>query len=205
VLYHHLPAVRASAHALAGSPARVTLAAPALTTLGPSVPAGTPLAVSGTLTTLGGAPIAGVPVEIQQLLAGTETTLAQAATGADGSYTGQVTLQRGALIRALHRPAPATVSSLMFVSVAPVVTLAVVTTSPLTVAGTVNPPGPHVTVELFRPGRKKPLGTRRLRATGGHFTATFATPAPGSYLVRATTDAGDGLAAGTSPDVPVSA
>jgi hypothetical protein len=167
------------------------------------VTANTPLTVAGTLTTLGGAPIAAAPVEIQQLLAGSETTLAEVVTGADGAYTAQFTPAKEALVRALHRPAPAAVSSLLFVPVAPAVTLTLVTTAPLTVTGTVTPPGPHVIVELLRAGRQKPLRSRRLRAAGGHFTATFATPGPGSYVVRASTEPGNGLASGRSADVPV--
>jgi len=63
-LYARLAMIRRRAAGLAGTPATVTLA-PAQ----PTVIAGTPLYVSGRLMALSGDPLAGAPVEVQQLTA----------------------------------------------------------------------------------------------------------------------------------------
>jgi hypothetical protein len=104
--YARLPRIRARSTRLAGTPGHVTLSAPSVAT------AGTPIRLSGRLALLGGKPIPGAPVEVQQLRGASERTIATATTAADGSWQTAVVLQRSALLRALHRPAPAVVSGL---------------------------------------------------------------------------------------------
>lgn len=130
-LYARLPVIRRSADALARTPAKVTLA--------PTVIAGSPINVSGRLTTLSGDPPPGAPIEVQQLTARGEHTIAQATTGADGAWSAVVQLGFNHNLRALHRPAPATVSDLAPVGVAPAITLNLDSRSPLSVSGAITP------------------------------------------------------------------
>jgi hypothetical protein len=134
-----------------------------------------------------------------------DTTVGTTQTGSDGSWTGLVTLQRNTLVRALHRPYPAAVSDWSAVGVAPVITLAATSVSPLVLTGTVSPATGPVTVDLYRashPGGK-PVRQRRVRVSGGRFTAHLATPRPGSYVAIARTAPDANNAAGASPPVTV--
>jgi hypothetical protein len=199
-LYAQLPAIRSRIAGLVGSVARITLA-----TRTPVATAGTPGTAAGRLTDLTGAPLAGAPVEIQQLLAGREQTLAQAATAADGSFAVPVTLSENALLRALHRPAPATVSGVLSLGVAPLITLTLESASPLRVSGTVTPAGPPVTVELLSAAapRRKPVRSKPVAAAGGSFSAALPAPHPGRYLLRAVTAATADHVAGASAPISV--
>ena len=203
--YARLPFLRPRIHALAGKPARITLAAPAL-----PVSASAPVEVSGRLTGLDGSPIAGAPVEVQRFSVTrhgtTETTIASATTAADGSYGVSVPLTRYTLLRALHPLAPASVSTLAGVEVAPAITVTVESTSPLTVTGTVSPPTKKVTIDLFSvqpDGHWERLLRKRITVRHGAFAATLATPGPGPYGVSVHTPADAISAAGVSAPVPV--
>jgi hypothetical protein len=203
--YARLPFLRPRIHTLAGKPARITLTAP--TKPGS---ASAPVEVSGRLTDLDGAPIAGAPVEVQRFAATlrgtTETTIGNATTGPDGSFTAAVPLTRYTLVRALHPVAPAAVSTLVAVAVAPAITLSVESTVPLTVAGTVDPPTKQATIHLFAvepDGEWEPLVSKRVKVAHGAFTATLATPGPGSYGLSVHTPADAISAAGVSAPVPV--
>jgi hypothetical protein len=198
-LYARLPGIRPRAAALAGSPARLSIAAPV-----PAHPPGTPVTITGRLTDLhSGAPLASAPVEVQQITgADTETTIATLSTDAGGGWSYTATPAVNTLLRALHRPAPASVSDIVLLAVAPVVTLTVDSMAPVTVSGTVTPVGLHVTLDLYRvksPGRRQLVKTRQLTAPGGQFSATLRRLAPGHYVVIAGTPATDRYAAGAAP------
>ena len=203
--YARLPILRPRIHALAGNPARIALFAPAQ-----PGSAAVPVEVSGRLTDLGGSPIAGAPVEVQRFSATrqgtTETTIAGATTAADGSFTATVPLTQHTLLRALHGAAPAAVSTLVGIEVAPAITLTVESTAPLTVAGTVNPPTKKATVDLFAvqsDGQWTLLQRTPVAVTRGGFAATLATPGPGTYGLSVHTPADAVSAAGTSAPVSV--
>ena len=204
-LYGRLPALRPRIRALAGTPARVAL-------LPPRTPgsAATPVEVTGRLTDLSGAPIAGAPIEVQRfsptLRAITETTLGSATTGPDGSFSVAVPLTQNTLLRALHRPAPAAVSTLVGVEVAPAITVATPSTAPLTVTGTVRPPTKAATVALFSvaaDGHWQPLARHRVAVKHGAFSASFGTPGAGVYGVSVRTPADAVSAPGISSPVQV--
>jgi hypothetical protein len=203
-LYARLPGIRPRVAALSGSPARLTIAAP----VPPSAP-GTPVTVTGRLTDLAtGAPLATAPLELQEITGtDTETTIATLSTDADGAWSYPATPTANTLLRALHRPAPASVSDIVVLAVAPVITLTVASTSPLTVTGTVAPAGPAVTLDLYsvlnRPGRRKLVKSRRIAASGGQFSATFRRLAPGRYVLLARTTPTARLAAGAAPAITV--
>jgi N-acetylmuramoyl-L-alanine amidase len=202
-LYGRLPAIRPRVAALAGSPARLTIAAPV-----PAQPPGTAVTVTGGFTDVqSGAPLAGAPLEIQQIDGtGTETTIATVTTDADGGWSYTTASGQNTLLRALHRAAPASVSDIVVLAVAPVLTLTLVATAPLTVTGMVAPGGPHVTLDLYRVpkhGRRKLVKSRRLAAAGGQFAATFHGLAPGRYVLLAQTAASIRYAAGMSSPLEV--
>ncbi len=198
--YAQLPSIRPVAQALAGKPAMVTL------TGGPSsVIAGAPIVLSGRLTTLVGSALAREPIEVQQVSAAGEHTIATGTTGADGSWSATVTLSPNATLRALHRPAPATTSELVRISVAPAVTLSVDSLSPLRLSGAVSPPKPTVTIDAYAraSGQRRPLRTERVTVARGRFSATIALGRAGSYTLVARTSADARNVAGASRPVEV--
>jgi hypothetical protein len=200
-LYAQLPALRARVHSLAGAPAQLTLEASATT-----VAAGTVVSLAGRLSLLDGPPVAGAPVEIQTVGdAGGETTLATVLTAPDGSWSAPLAADRTLLVRALHRAAPAVVSDLVLIGVAPVVTLALLTPAPLRLAGTVVPPQRRVTLDVYRlsgPHRRLVL-SRRVAVHHGQFSArlSLGRRARGRYVVVARTAAGTVTVAGASAPV----
>jgi hypothetical protein len=203
--YARLPMLRPRIHALAGTPARIELLAPAQ-----PGSASAPVVLSGRLTDLGGAPIAGAAVEVESFSAtrqGTRTTtIANASTGSDGSFTAAVALREFTRVRALRPGAPAAVSTLVGVEVAPAITLAVQSTAPLTVSGTVDPPTKRATIELFTvqaDGHWQPLASKRVTVAHGAYAAILATPGPGTYGLSVHTPADAVSAAGASAPVPV--
>ncbi len=201
--YARLPAMRPRVAALAGSPARLTIAAPV-----PAQPPGTQFTVTGRLTDVHtGAPLAPAPLEIQQLTGtNTETTIATVTTDTDGAWSYTTAPAQTTLLRALHRSAPASVSDIVVLAVAPVLTLTLQSTSPLTVSGTVAPAGPRVTLDLYRvlkPGRRKLVKSRQLAAPGGQFATTFRGLPPGRYVLLAGTAASSRYAAGISSPLAV--
>jgi hypothetical protein len=195
-----LPRVRPRVPALAGDAvAHLSIAAPV-----PAQPPGAPATVAGRLTDLRtGAPLPNAPVEVQQITGiDTETTIATLTTDADGGWSYTTAPGQNTLLRALHRPAPASVSDIVVLAVAPVVTLTVVSTAPLSVTGTVAPAGPPVTIDLYRllnGRRRKLVKSRRLAAPSGQFATTFRRLAPGRYVLIAQTAASARYAAGAAP------
>ena len=203
-LYAHLPAMRPRIATLAGAAARLAVVAPI------SARASAPVEVTGSLVDLNGSPIVGAPVELQRFSATlegtTETTLASVTTEADGSFSAAVPLTRYTLLRAVHRPAPAAVSTLLGVTVAPAITVRVESTAPLRVAGTINPPTKTATIELFAvqsDGQWKLLHRKGVRVEHGAFTATLATPGAGEYGLAVHTPANAASAPGVSAPVVV--
>jgi hypothetical protein len=197
-LYGRLPSIRPRVAGLTGQAARLTIAAP----VAPVSP-GTAVIVAGRLAQLsGGGPLPGAAVELQQITGtDTETTIATLTTDADGAWSYAFAAQVNSLLRALHRPAPAAVSDVVVIAVAPVVTLSLASPAPLIVSGTVTPAGPHVTIDLYR-GRRL-VASKRVAAAGGSFRARIKRPRPGRYVLIARTAASAGYAAGASPPVPL--
>ena len=103
------------------------------------------------------------------------------------------------MLRALHRVAPAAVSDVVVIAVAPALTLSLVSSSPLVVSGTVTPAGPRVTIDLYR-GRRL-VASKAVTAPGGSFRARVKQPHPGRYAVVARTAASARYAAGASAPV----
>jgi hypothetical protein len=203
--YARLPSIRPRAAALTGSPARATITASATTAT--PVAAGTPVTVTGFLTDLATAtPLAGAPIELQVIAPHTETTVATLTTAADGSFTYTFTPTANTLLRALHRPAPAVVSDVMLIAVAPTLTLSLVSTAPLMVSGTVSPAVHPVTISVYKvraQGRRRLIASKRLAAAGGQFRAQLRTKGPGSYVVIAQTSGSVQYVAGVSAPLAV--
>jgi hypothetical protein len=109
------------------------------------------------------------------------------------------------LLRALHRPSPATLSDWIGLEVTPSIALEVSAGSPLQISGTIVPDKDHVTVELHRGPRVTgaPLRRKRLAAANGRFAGTLRRPKPGRYtLVARSAEDADNVA-GSSPPVPL--
>jgi hypothetical protein len=193
-LYARLPAIRRQAVALAGTPVRATIA-PA----SGAVLAGAPLLVSGRLTSLAGSPAAGAPVELQLVHRAGAATIATVTTDASGAWSESVTLDQNARLRALHRPAPASVSDPVAIAVAPVLTAVVDSTVPLQISGTVSPPKHRVTIDVYARGRL--VRRKRVAVTLGRFSARFGIARPGSYVAVARTAPDASNAAGASAPV----
>jgi hypothetical protein len=201
-LYARLPSLRPRIAQLAGTPARVTI--------GPQSPVmteGTPTTLSGTLGLLSGQPLAGAPIELQLLgPRGPATTFLESTTASDGSWSAAVSFAHNSLVRALHRPAPATVSDWIEVFVAPAITLSVESVSPLIVTGSVTPAKGQVTVDVYPDGvtSGKPISKQKVPAASGTFTAQLSVPGPGNYVVVARTKADAANDAGVSAPLAVS-
>jgi hypothetical protein len=201
--YRRLPTIRPRVAQLAGAPARLTLSAASVV-----VAPATPVALAGSLTLLHGPPITGGPVEIQTVdAAGHELTVAIVTTGDDGAWSTSLIVTRGILVRALHRVAPASVSDLVEIGVAPVLTLTLGSASPLRVNGTIDPPKPSVTIVTYRlvNGHRQLVGSRHVAVRQGAFTGRppLGRGRPGRYVVLAATTESDGTLAGASPPVEV--
>jgi N-acetylmuramoyl-L-alanine amidase len=205
-LYAQLPSVRSQVASLAGVPAKLTLqSAPAT----PS--AGTPVTVSGQLQLLTGEGLGGALVELQQLrlkgFSATAVTLATATTASDGSWSvPPFTAESTTLLRGLYRSHPAAVSDWVAIEVVPVITLTLVSPSPLQVSGTISPAKRVVVVDLYPAGRTggKPVATRKVSASNGQFSATFPHARPGNHVLVARSQADAQNAAGVSPQLAVS-
>jgi hypothetical protein len=201
--YHRLPRIRPRVAALEGVPASLTL-----TAVSEAVPPGTQLALSGRLGLLSGAPLPGATILLQQLAGDTATTLLTATTGPDGSWTAVLPIERNIVLSALHADPPASVSASVTIGVKPVLTLtlAAMAPAPLAVTGTIAPPKPRVTLDVYRivRGRRRLIHQEHLPAVGGAFSARVLTGAkPGQYVLVARTPENRGTLAGASPPLDV--
>jgi hypothetical protein len=204
-LYARLPSIRSRVAALATTPAGLTMIAqPAELTPGGTV------TLSGRLTLPDGAPLAGAPIELQTIArhgaaVGTPTTVATAVAAADGTWTTTLAPSENTLVRALHRPAPATVSDVALLAIEPVITLQVDSVSPLTVSGTVSPPKRFVTVDLYAlaNGHRRRVASQRLAVSHGRFSGRIRTRRHGRSVVIARTAADAITVAAASAPVDV--
>ena len=131
-------------------------------------------------------------------------TLATATTVADRSRSADVAPNFNVLLRALHRPHPATVSDWIAVKMAPSITLEVTSAAPLHVSGTIGPTKREVTVAPHRGARA--TGAPRGRAAGRQrrpVPRAIHTPRPGTYTLIASTAADADNTAGASAPVRV--
>jgi hypothetical protein len=194
--YYELPSIRPGIARLAARAATMTLGASST-----PASAGTPFPVSGRLALLGGRPLAGAAVEIQRVAPfGATTTIATVTTGPNGSFSATLALRANALLRARHRPAPAATSDVIEAAVAPAVTLAVDSVSPLHVSGTVSPAKPAVTITLYAlvGGRRRKVGGRRVAVRRGRFAARIPARGHGRFVLVAQTAADARNAAATA-------
>ena len=186
-LYRRLPALRTTVNGQAGPLYALTLAA-SQTTIAP----GTAVTVSGSYARRlppPASPPVGAPLQIQSVSGdGKLTTLTTVAAGADGSYTATLPFARSAVVRALHASRPASVSNLVAIGVTPVLTLALASTAPLRVSGTVQPAKP-VTVSVYKlvRGRRTLVSSKRLKAARGTFNApvSLGRKPRGTYVIVA--------------------
>jgi len=201
-LYARLPSMRPQIAGLAGTPARLRIySAPAA-----PVTAGAGTSIGGLLTNLQGGGLAGAPIELQSVGPhGVATTIATTMTDGNGAFSFTLTPAQNVMLRVLCQPAPAAVSDVVAVSVVPVLTLSLVSSSPVAVTGTISPAGPPVTVDLYRlaGGHRRLVASRRAPAPGGAFNAAFGGRKPGAYVVVARTAATARYVAGAAPGVPV--
>lgn len=202
-LYRRLHVIRPHVTALAGTPAVLTLTAPTY----PLAP-GSLVALSGQLQLLSGAPLAGSPIELQQLgpYGPPASTVATTATADDGTWSWSFSAsETNVLVRALYASYPASVADWALIAIAPVLTLALQSTSPLVVTGTMTPAKHRVTVALYPATRTtgKPLARRRVAVNQGQFSAQLPVPAPGDYVVIARSTADPSHAAGVSAPLSV--
>ncbi len=199
--YAKLPSIRPRITRLAGTPARIKLdSAQKVATAGVAIP------VSGRLALLTDAPLAGAPIELQQLERGGARTVLATTTDSLGSWSTAITLRHNTALRALHRPYPATVSDWREVEIAPAITLELVSTSPLRVSGTISPPRSHVTIDVY-PGsrhRGKPIAHKRLAVTNGSFQGKVEIRQTGSFTVVARSHRDRTNAPGASSPLAVS-
>ena len=210
--FARLPSIRPQVAKLARRPAKVTLVAhgvrstPAsyLSLASTRALASTSIELSGRLSLLDGTALTGAPVEVQQVYHGHTQTLARARSDADGRWSATVTRQHNALVRALHRPAPATASPLVSIEVAPVIEMKLAPEFPPVLTGTVTPGRQKIEIETYRVsgGRRKLVGKRTVRVERGRFTVRPKLGL-GSYELVASTPAGEGNAAGASAPVAV--
>jgi 5-hydroxyisourate hydrolase-like protein (transthyretin family) len=201
-LYDRLPAIRNQVTGQAGPVYALQLAA-AQTTIAP----GASVAVSGAYGQRQGPPMAGAPVEIQNVGAdGSLTTLATVTTATDGAFAATLPFTQSAVLRALHAARPASVSDLVVIGVAPALTLSLASSSPVRVSGTVRPAKP-VTLSVYKlaGAKRKLVSSSRVKAAGGTFTARVSLGAKpqGAYVIVARVDADAVSLAATSPAVRV--
>ncbi len=205
-LYAELPALRRQVAALAAPLTSVGLAAARN-----PVRFGQPVALSGRLARAARTPVAGASVAIQLLRAGSFSTVATAATRADGSWSIALPAARNGTVRAFYAGGGgqgAAVSPPLPFGVAPGLALAplpagVHRNGAVAVSGTIAPGKPRLTVLLERRvrGRYRAAARRIVGAGGGAFATTLRAGPAGSYRVRVlfAGDAANAAAAAAAP------
>jgi 5-hydroxyisourate hydrolase-like protein (transthyretin family) len=178
-----------------------------LTPAAATVTAGAGLVLRGRCKLLSGPPIAGTPVELQQLADDRASTIAAATTAPDGSWSITLPVSRAITLRALHRPAPAAASNVVSIAVRPRLTLTLQSVSPPRVSGSITPPKATVTIDTYRVTgeRRRLLDSRRVRVHHGRFSARIpiGKRSRRAIVVIARTGAGGGTLAGESPPLSV--
>lgn len=202
-LYDRLPGVRSQVLGRAG-PRRVLSLAAAQTRVAP----GAGVALSGAFTQDGGAPVAGVPLMIQSIGAtGALSTLTTVTTASDGAWSATLPFPRSTVVRALHAAAPAAVSDLVVVGVAPRLKLSLVSSAPVRVAGAIVPAKSRVTLSVYKlvHGRRKHVRTQAVRCARGRFSArvSLGRRPRGTYVIVARTGADAVSLGGASPPVTI--
>ncbi len=200
-LYHRLPAIRPVIAQLQGAPAALTV------TVSPQqLGVGVPATLSGRLAQLDGTPLAGAPIEIQQLSHDRAITLDGAFTLADGSWSASLAVTKTMVLRALYPVAPAAVSNVIVVGVTPQLTLSLASSSPVRVSGTIAPAKRRVLLDIYRlvRGRRRLVATKTLRAYGGSFSKRVLVGArSGTYVLVASTPQDSRTLAGVSAPLRV--
>jgi hypothetical protein len=173
-----------------------------------TVSAGSQLPLHGALRSFAGVPVRAATILLQDLSASRgsehESSIARTVTGHDGAWAAVLTPRSNLLLRALHADAPAAVSALIVIGVAPELTLGLTpsASSAIHALGTVSPVKPHVLLEVTAAGGKHRVVLRRTvtpDADGG-FAVELRLP-PGRYWLTARTAADAANVAGTSPPV----
>jgi hypothetical protein len=217
-LYAQLPALRSRAAArqremggplpLTNSGGRVTFkAGSAVVTLPAEVD------VSGQLVDPSGAALANVPVSLQFEGSKGWITVARLTTAADGTYTGQMPVNRNGRVRAHFGGAQPTNSPPLRVSVVPSVAAKasrrrIKAGSTVRVSVQVAPQRPRITLALARQakdGTFVPVGTVRAKVHGKGAAATIRLRKPGLYRIVAMAPADTRASSGRSPWVLVRA
>ncbi len=198
--YAELPAIRPVIARLAGTPATLRLTPPPASVVAPAR-----IIFRGGLGLLHGAPLAGATVELQKVTPSGAATVATATTAADGSWVSSLELTANAAIQALCRQAPAAVSDVAQIAVAPAIELTVGSLSPLRVSGQVLPAQRRAIVELYLlgHGHRRLVASKRVAVRRGRFTATMPVRRSGRYELVARTPASAANAAGASKAVVV--
>jgi hypothetical protein len=191
-LYRRLPALRAAVAQLEGPISELTMDPVSQTSqYGAAVPA------SGRLAAPSGQSAAGATVELRRHDNFTDTTVATAITGADGTWSALLPpLPGNSAVRAVFAgdgARPGVVSNTAYVAVAPQVALALSAPSvpaggSVTATGSVAPRKTLATIStyLLKPdGTQKRVAVRTVRVTSGSFRAAVRLKSAGSYRVVA--------------------
>ncbi len=161
--YHRLPAVRSRVAALAGPLSRLSVS-PGSAVVGP----GGTVPLRGRLLTRG-VGVGNAPIAVQAVTG--RRTLARVLTDTNGVWSADVVAERNLVVRALHAPAPAVVSDVVEIDVAPVITLALASSYPPRVTGTVNPAKAKVTIDVYRDVlRRTQISSTAVRVHRGRFS-----------------------------------
>jgi hypothetical protein len=191
--YHRLPALRPRVAALAGPVSRLTVT-PALVVVAP----GATVTLHGRLLTRG-VGVGDAPIAVQAVAG--RRTLARVITDANGVWSASVVADRTVLVRALHDVAPAVISAVVEIGVAPVITLELAPGAPLRVRGTIQPPKAHILLDLYR-GHAR-LSSRPVRVRRGTFSARVRLPGHGTFTIVARTRDDSRTVAGASPPLTI--
>jgi hypothetical protein len=205
-LYGELPRLRQAVKRLAGTVSALSARA---------VSAGAGAATLTGVLTAGDAPIPGATIELQRRTTRGPTTIAQATTAGDGTWSATVAVATTSSLRALYRGDSghsAVVSLPVDVKVAPQITLTaaaqqVAAGGVIQFTGSIAPTKNKLSIvisQLQPDGTFAPVRTVIFAAEGdGSFTRTLGFPAAGQYQVVAQTTADAANAAGSSPPVTI--
>ena len=193
--YHRLPSVRPRVAGLAGPLSRLTVS-PRSAVVGP----GETVTLRGRLLTRG-VPVGDALIAVQAVAG--RRTLARVNTDTSGGWSADVVAERNLAVRALHAPAPAAVSDVVEIGVAPVITLTLASSYPPHVTGTVTPAKAKVTIDVYRDAlRRTRISSTTVKAHRGRFSFRPKIGA-GAYTVIARTAADAGTVAGASAPLQI--